>query len=162
RTTDNRIDGVVLTFTAVTQLRQARDYLEKEVEKRTTELTAANQQLRQELAERQQSEKSLRDSQARLSAILTSPDSAIITIHQRGRIESVNGAAERMFGWKAAEMVGHNVTMLMPPPYEQEHDRYLADYLRTGVKKILGIGREVVARRKDGSTFPIDLSVSEM
>jgi two-component system CheB/CheR fusion protein len=115
-----------------------------------------------DISERKRAEQELRDRQDHLQAILNTAVDAIITIDQRGVIQSVNPAAERMFGYAAAEMLGQNVKMLMPTPYHEEHDRYLADYLRTGVKKIIGIGREVIARRDDGSTFPVDLAVSEI
>ncbi|GGE37015.1 hypothetical protein GCM10011391_14870 [Pullulanibacillus camelliae] len=85
----------------------------------------------------------------------------IITINQSGLIESFNPAAERLFGYQMAEVMGKNISMLMPPPYRAEHDDYIQNYLRSGEAKIIGIGREVSGKRKDGSTFPMDLAVTE-
>jgi two-component system, LuxR family, sensor kinase FixL len=94
-------------------------------------------------------------------AVIDAALDAIVAIDTGGAIRTVNRATERIFGYRAAEMIGRNVNMLMPEPYAGEHDRYLAHYLGTGDKKIIGIGREVSGRRKDGSVFPMDLAVGE-
>jgi two-component system sensor kinase FixL len=95
------------------------------------------------------------------SAIVETAVNAIITIDAHCIIETANTATERLFGYKCAEIIGRNISMLMPQPYRERHDGYVQNYLSSGVKRIIGIGREVVGQRKDGSVFPIDLSVGE-
>ena len=96
-----------------------------------------------------------------VEAAIASAVNAIIIIDDQGRIQRANPATERLFGFSIAEMINQNVHMLMPEPYHTAHDGYLHNYLSSGVKKIIGIGREVTGRRKDGTTFPMHLSVGE-
>ena len=98
---------------------------------------------------------------ALLRSILETVPDAMIVIDERGTVQFFSSAAERLFGYTASEVSGQNVRMLMPPPYREQHDSYLDRYRRTGERRIIGIGRVVVGRRKDGSTFPMELSVGE-
>jgi two-component system sensor kinase FixL len=107
------------------------------------------------------SNRALRESETRSQALLDSAVDAMITIDERGLIQTFNPAAERMFGYAVGEVIGKNVALLMPAPYRDQHDGYIANYLATGRRKIIGIGREVVGQRKDGSLFPAELSVAE-
>lgn len=102
------------------------------------------------------------EAQARLEAILKAAVDAIVVIDERGQIELFSTAAERLFGWRAAEVIGKNVSMLMPEPYRGEHDSYLSNYLESGTPKIIGIGREVQAKDRNGEAFPVELSVGEI
>jgi two-component system sensor kinase FixL len=100
--------------------------------------------------------------EAHLKSILDTVPDAMIVIDERGIIHSFSSAAERLFGYSPADVVGTNVSRLMPSPYRESHDGYLERYLRTGERRIIGIGRVVVGERKDGSTFPMELAVGEM
>jgi two-component system sensor kinase FixL len=102
-----------------------------------------------------------RDSAARLKSILDAVPDAMIVIDERGLIESFSPSAETMFGYAAREVIGQNVKLLMPTPYREQHDAYLDRYRTTGERRIIGIGRVVTGQRKDGSTFPMELSVGE-
>ena len=114
----------------------------------------------EELAERRAAE--LINSEVRAEGVLNTVHDGIITIDPRGRIQSFNPAAERLFGYTSKEVMGQNVKMLMPEPYRGEHDGYLQNYAGTGKARIIGIGREVVGQRRDGSTFPMELAVNEI
>jgi two-component system sensor kinase FixL len=107
-------------------------------------------------------ERAQRDSQAQWRAIIESAVDGIVMIDRRGRIEFFNPAAERLFGYQEADVIGRNVSILMPPEYAAEHDAYLERYQRTREPHVIGIGRDVTGRRKDGSTFPLHLSVGEL
>lgn len=111
---------------------------------------------------RKRAEAAVQEQEARLRAIMDHAVDGIITIDARGTIETFNPAAERLFGYSATEVTGLNVKVLMPDPYRREHDGYLACYHETGQAKVIGVGREAVGLRKDGSTFPLDLAVSEI
>jgi two-component system, LuxR family, sensor kinase FixL len=100
--------------------------------------------------------------EAHLQSILDTVPDAMIVIDERGAIRSFSSAAERLFGFSAAEVLGKNIKLLMPSPYRENHDSYLERYLRTGERRIIGIGRVVVGERKDGFTFPLELAVGEM
>ena len=100
--------------------------------------------------------------EAHLQSILDTVPEAMIVIDERGIMQSFSSAAERLFGYRAAEAIGQNVKTLMPSPYRENHDGYLQRYMNTGERRIIGIGRVVVGQRKDGSTFPMELAVGEM
>src|SRR5579859_4072764 len=101
----------------------------------------------------------LTTSESRMAALTSTAVDGIISISADGIVLSVNTATERLFGWESAEMIGQNINKLMPEPYRSEHDGYLSHYLETGEERIIGSAREVMARRKDGTTFPIRLAV---
>jgi len=115
-----------------------------------------------DITNRKRVETTLREREARLSSILETVPDAIVIIDERGLIEAFSPAAKRLFGYSFEEVLGKNVKILMPPPYQEQHDGYLERYKKTGEKRIIGIGRVVMGRRRDGTTFPMELAVSEI
>ena len=109
-----------------------------------------------------ESDKLISETGLLLKAIFNAAIDGIVTINREGIIETLNPAAARLFGYEPKEVIGRNVHILMPAPYKQSHDQYISNYLETGRRKIIGIGREVEGIRKDGSIFPIRLAVSEV
>jgi two-component system sensor kinase FixL len=115
-----------------------------------------------DLSELQGFNQELQRREALLRSILDTVPDALVVIDEHGLIQSFSAAAERLFGFHPGEVVGRNVSMLMPSPYREQHDGHLARYLSTGKRHIIGIGRIVVGQRKDGSTFPMELAVGEV
>lgn len=148
-------------FAAEASLRRAHHELELRIRDRTRRLTEANAELRKLFDEHRVSERTLREREATLRAVLESTVDGIVVMDEHGTIQTFNRAAEGMFGYSADEVLGQNVKILMPEPWHGEHDAYLSRYLETGHRKIIGIGRRVEGLRRDGTTFPLDLAVSE-
>ncbi len=115
----------------------------------------------EDITEQRLREDSLKRREAELQAIVDTAVDGIITIDEKGLVQTFNSAATRLFGYQPQEIIGENISKLMPEPDKTHHDQYLANYLGTGSAKIIGIGREVHGKRKDGSVFPLYLSVSE-
>jgi PAS domain S-box-containing protein len=114
-----------------------------------------------DITQRKQAETELRQAEQRMRSVVNHVVDGIISIDDRGTVTTFNPAAERIFGYGRSEVVGQNVRMLMPQPYHGEHDGYIRNYVKTGQAKIIGIGREVVGRRKDNTNFPMELAISE-
>jgi two-component system CheB/CheR fusion protein len=148
RTLENRIEGVVVSFVDISSRKRMEE-----------ELRQLNEELEQLVTDRTTA---LREREELLGAILNYAAEGIITIDEKGSVLSFNKAAEEMFHYRADEVLGRDLTMLMPPPYYNQPNQFLANYLRTGVRRIIGARRELEGRRKDGSIFPIDLAVSEV
>ncbi|MGD0190845.1 MAG: PAS domain S-box protein [Rhizomicrobium sp.] len=137
------------------QSESAREVFAREQQIAIEHLRAANEALAT-------SHENLKQNEARLRSILETVPDAMIVIDENGIIQSFSAAAERLFGYATDEVRGRNVNMLMPPPYRNEHDRYLYRYHSTGERRIIGIGRIVVGLRRDGTTFPMELAVGEV
>jgi diguanylate cyclase (GGDEF)-like protein/PAS domain S-box-containing protein len=157
------ISGYEDTARRIEALRQgANDYLPKPVEK--TELVARVGNLlsaKHLFDQLRASQEETQEREERIRSILENAVDGIITIDEKGVIQQFSPSAERMFGFSTNEVIGKNIKMLMPAKTASQHDGYLEQYAKTGKAKIIGIGREDIARRKDGSEFPIDLSIGE-
>jgi PAS domain S-box-containing protein len=143
----------LLTIPSPFEFRQVQEALkDEEIKARDSETL---------LAQFRAAQRAQRESMARLTAVVETALDGFILIDARGRILLFNPACERLFGYRAGEVFHENVKMLMPPMYSEHHDGYVSSFLRTGARKIIGTGREVIGLRKDGSTFPMELSVGE-
>ena len=118
--------------------------------------------LTEDITERKSAEQAHLDAAAQMQGVINNAVDGILTIDEQGKIEWLNPAAVRIFGYTQDELVGKDINVLMPEPYHSEHDQYIASYRKTGQAKIIGIGRELRGQRKDGSIFPIELAVSEV
>ncbi len=155
------IETVLGTFNVQGELLRIKGYVFDDTDSKvaTARLKRRNEELETAVADRT---RVLQEKQEHLQAIWDSAFDAIITINQCGLIETANRAAEKMFGYTSAELLGQNMKFLMPKPYSDEHDGYIRRYHETGQERILNTPRELVALRKDGSIFPIDLSVTQV
>jgi len=144
------------------RLEETKAGVEREVRQRTADLQSANTLLEQEVDVRRRVQTELASSESRVRAIVDMAADGIITIEEDGSVLSFNAAAERMFGYSAKEVIGQNVKKLMPAPTGEQHDDYLRRYLEQGESNVVGQRREVVGLRQDGSTFPLDLGVTEV
>lgn len=115
-----------------------------------------------DISDLKRAERAVQDGRHQLDAIISNAVDGIITINERGFMQMVNPAAAKLFGYESNELIGQNVSIIAPSPHRTQHDSYINKYMETGKRKIIGIGREVVGQRKDGSTFPCLLSVSEI
>jgi two-component system sensor kinase FixL len=136
------------------ELVEANDKLHAEIEDRER----AEAAFRLTLAAANQAQTALMEGEMHLQSVLDTVPDAMIVIDGQARMQSFSAAAERLFGYSRDEVVGRNVSMLMPSPYREQHDGYLARYFETGEKRVIGRGRVLVGLRKDGSTFPMELS----
>ena len=153
--------GLLGLALVIGRFRRISEDLEQQVQARTSDLEVINEQLQEEIAEREQAERALREKEERFRSVIDHVVDGIITINEEGLVEAFNLAAEKIFGYESVQVIGRNVKMLLPEPDRGEHDRYIERYLRTGERRIIGIGREVTGRRRDGTAFPMYLAVSE-
>ncbi len=150
------MNGTVLDITERHNAEQEVKQLNASLEQRVLDRT---KELQDEVKERKNAEDKYRVSEERTAEIVNSAVDAIITIDSVGTVKTFNPAAEKTFGWKALDVVGKNINILMPDPDKENHDNYISNYLKTNVGNIIGVGRSTQGMRKDGEIFPIELSI---
>ena len=148
--------------TTTVALQKAGDEMGQRVQRRTAELQQANETLREEIVIRKQIEEAIRRSESWLRSLIETTQDALISIDRQGRIAVFNPAAERVFGYTRAEIVGRSVNLLMPEPHASNHDEYIARYEKTGERRVIGRSRTLTAKRKSGELFPMEISVTEV
>lgn len=148
--------------TTTVALQKARDEMGQRVQRRTAELQQVNDTLREEIVIRKQIEEAIRRSESWLRSLIETTQDALISIDRQGRITVFNPAAERVFGYTRAEIVGRSVNLLMPEPHASNHDEYIARYEKTGERRVIGRSRTLTAKRKSGELFPMEISVTEV
>lgn len=141
---------------------KAKKELEELLKGRTMELEQTEEELVELVMEREMTEIKAMDKESFIGAIFNTVIDAIISINEKGIIQSCNKSAVEIFGYQQKELIGRNVRMLMPEPFSSEHDSYLSNHIDSGKSSIIGIGREVSGKRKDGSIFPIELGVGKL
>jgi|GEM_PF-810245 len=144
------------------KLVEYREHLEKTVARRTSEYLETNNELLEEISKRKQIEKNLLEKEKHLAMVLDNTIDGIITMGEDGLVRIFNSKAEKIFGYSKSEIIGQRVETLMTETDAKEHANYVKSYIESGITKIIGIGREVTGKRKDGSTFPIELGVGEL
>ncbi|MZH03538.1 MAG: PAS domain S-box protein, partial [Nitrospinae bacterium] len=152
-------DEVGILSSAFNQLINKREALESELKLSNKNLEKV---VSEQTAQLNLDKEEVETEKARLSTIMDNLIDGLIIIDSQGTIKSINPAVTELFGYTSAELIGQNVKMIMPEPYHSEHDQYLKNYMTTGKAKIIGLGREVVGLRKDGSTFDLDLGVTQL
>jgi len=145
----------------ISELLADRLRLEQRIEALTDELSSANRKLNEAIDQTDRVKQALHSRDKKLHAVVDSAVDGIITIDESGQVTTFNAASEKIFGYNEEEMLGRNVSLLMPTPDRDRHDDYINRYLKTGESTVIGVGREVEGRRKDGSLVPLQLSVTE-
>jgi PAS domain S-box-containing protein len=154
--------GTVAVVTDITELKKRELEIQALNRDLETRVAARTEELSRQLEETETAEAALRASEGRLRSVMDSTIDGIIVIDEAGLVESFNRSSEKIFGYASDEVIGRNIDMLMSEPDKGRHGGYIGRYMETGETKIIGVGREVTGLRRDGSTFPMDLGISEV